>query len=80
MGDEATKIFLNTRGTMPDVGEDMLEFLSYVENTTDAFAKFKSGSVRLICASVQKKQPDALTIVIFAVRISMNKYSFIKED
>ena len=39
MGDETTKIFLNTKGTVPDVDEDMQEFLSYVENTTDAFAK-----------------------------------------
>ena len=39
LGDETTKIFLNTKGTVPDVDEDMQEFLSYVENTTDAFAK-----------------------------------------
>lgn len=35
---ETTKIFLNTKGTLPDVDAGMLEFLSYVENTTDAFA------------------------------------------
>lgn len=39
LGDETTKIFLNTRGTVPDVEADMQEFLFYVENTTDAFAK-----------------------------------------
>ena len=38
LGDETTKIFLNTRGTLPDVNAEMLEFLSYVENSTDAFA------------------------------------------
>ena len=38
LGDETTKIFLNTKGTMQDVDAEMLEFLSYVENTTDTFA------------------------------------------
>lgn len=38
LGDETTKIFLNTRGTLQDVNTEMLEFLSYVENSTDAFA------------------------------------------
>lgn len=39
LGDETTKIFLNTRGSLPDVDADMLEFLTYVENTTDAYAE-----------------------------------------
>lgn len=38
LGDETTKIFLNTKGTLQDVNSEMLEFLSYVENSTDAFA------------------------------------------
>lgn len=38
LGDETIKIFLNTKGIMQDVDEEMLEFLSYVENTTDTFA------------------------------------------
>lgn len=38
LGDEVTKIFLNTRGKMDDIDADLKEFLSYVENTTDAFA------------------------------------------
>lgn len=39
LGDETTKIFLNTRGSLLDVDADMLEFLTYVENTTDAYAE-----------------------------------------
>lgn len=39
LGDETAKIFLNTKGTMNDVDEDMKEFLTYVENTSDAFAR-----------------------------------------
>ncbi len=38
LGDETTKIFLNTKGNMHDVNLEMQEFLSYVENTTDDFA------------------------------------------
>lgn len=39
LGDETTKIFLNTKGTLDDVDSGMIEFLTYVEHTTDAFAK-----------------------------------------
>lgn len=38
LGDETTKIFLNTKGNVQDVDAEMLEFLSYVEDTTDTFA------------------------------------------
>ena len=38
LGDETAKIFLNTKGNMHDMDAEMLEFLSYVENTTDDFA------------------------------------------
>lgn len=38
LGDEATKIFLNTRGSIHDVNPEMLELLSYMEDTTDSFA------------------------------------------
>lgn len=39
LGDETEKIFLNTRGTKKDVDEELIELLSYIENTTDAFAE-----------------------------------------
>lgn len=38
LGDDCTKIFLNTKGNMHDVDPEILEFLSYAENTTDGFA------------------------------------------
>ncbi len=38
LGDETIKLFLNTKGTLDDVNSDMQEFLTYIENTTDAFA------------------------------------------
>ena len=39
LGDEAIKLFLNTEGIQNDVSPDMKEFLTYIRNTTDAFAK-----------------------------------------
>ena len=39
LGDETVKILLNTRGTINDIDDDLREFLGYVENTTDAFAR-----------------------------------------
>lgn len=38
LGDDTITIFLNTKGTANDVNAELLEFLSYVENTTDDFA------------------------------------------
>ena len=38
LGNETTKIFLNTRGKLDDVSAELKEFLTYVENTTDAYA------------------------------------------
>lgn len=38
LGDGTTKVFLNTKGKIDDVDPEMLEFLAYVENSTDTFA------------------------------------------
>ena len=47
LADGTTKIFLNTKGKNPSgVPKLLVDFLSYVENTTDAFAK-KSGEAKL---------------------------------
>ena len=37
--DESVKIFLNTRGTMDDVDEEMKKFLAYVEDTRIALPR-----------------------------------------
>jgi predicted transposase/invertase (TIGR01784 family) len=39
MGDGTTKIIFNTKGTADDVSAEVLEFLHYIENTTDEFAE-----------------------------------------
>lgn len=38
LGDGTTKIFLNTKGVIEDVDEELKEFLEYVENSSDEFA------------------------------------------
>lgn len=38
LGDETTKVFLTTCGTLNDVDQEMLEFLAYLKNSTDAVA------------------------------------------
>lgn len=43
LGDETTKIFLNTKGRLEDVNTEMKEFLTYVENPTDSFASLTSS-------------------------------------
>lgn len=59
LDDETTKIFLNTTGTILDVDEEMLEFLAYVENSTDAIAnRAKSKLVKEINEKVSHIKQD----------------------
>ena len=39
LGDGTQKLFLNTKGKIDDVDEEMIEFLKYIEESTDAVAK-----------------------------------------
>ncbi len=43
LGDETTEIFLSTRGDKDDVDTEMKEFLTYIENSTDACAQQASS-------------------------------------
>ena len=45
LGDETCKIFLNTKGARDDIDNDMKEFLTYIENTTDTYAAQASSSL-----------------------------------
>ena len=64
LNDETTKIFLNTRGVMDDVDEEMKELLSYVENSTDTYvAQTKSELVHQLHDRVnQIKQNKRLEV------------------
>ncbi len=59
LNDETTKIFLNTRGVMDDVDEEMKELLSYVENSTDTYvAQTKSELVHQLHDRVNRIKQD----------------------
>ena len=45
LDDEAKRIVLNTKGIMQDLSEELLEFLQYVENSTDETAKNSKGNL-----------------------------------
>ncbi|MCD8214707.1 MAG: Rpn family recombination-promoting nuclease/putative transposase [Clostridiales bacterium] len=53
--DGSTKIFLNTKGRKGNISQSLLEFLCYVENSTDKFARIsQSGLVREIHGKVKQ--------------------------
>ena len=54
LADDATRIFLNTKGKNDDeISEELAEFLHYIENSTDAAANhIKSAKIFLISASL----------------------------
>jgi predicted transposase/invertase (TIGR01784 family) len=57
--DEAQKIVLNTKGFMKDLSEELLEFLGYVESSTDATARSAKGElVKIIHKRVQEVKND----------------------
>lgn len=45
LNDKAQKIILNTKGFMKDLSEELLEFLKYVETSTDDVAKHSKGKL-----------------------------------
>ena len=45
LNDEASKIILNTKGIMKDLSEELLEFLQYVETSTDDVVKNSKGKL-----------------------------------
>lgn len=45
LNDEAQKIVLNTKGIMKDLSEELLEFLTYVEDSTDDIVKHAKGNL-----------------------------------
>ncbi|MHC1750605.1 MAG: Rpn family recombination-promoting nuclease/putative transposase [Cellulosilyticaceae bacterium] len=59
LGDETTKVFLNTKGNIDDVDAEMLEFLAYLENSTDEFvSKAKSILVKQLHEKVNSVKED----------------------
>ena len=45
LGDDTTKVFLTTCGTMNDVDQEMLEFLAYIKNSTEEVANLSNSQL-----------------------------------
>ena len=61
LNDEAQKIILNSKGIMNDLSDELLEFLAYVEDSTDATVKHVKGNlVKNIHKRVQEVKNDIL--------------------
>lgn len=59
LGDETTKVFLSTKGRLDDVDEEMKEFLTYIENSTEEFAiSAKSDLVKVLHHKVIEVKHD----------------------
>jgi predicted transposase/invertase (TIGR01784 family) len=74
LNDEAQKIVLNTKGFMKDLSEELLEFLGYVENSTDSMAKSAKGNlVKSIHKRVQEVKNDISVEVEFMTLLERDR-------
>jgi predicted transposase/invertase (TIGR01784 family) len=77
LGDETTKLFLNTRGTLNDVSEEMLEFLTYIENSSDAVASHsKSPLIKELNKKVQHLKQDQSMEVEYMTLLEREREKF----
>ncbi|NRY59277.1 hypothetical protein [Clostridium beijerinckii] len=66
LNDEAQKIILNTKGFMKDLSEELLEFLEYVETSTDYAAKHSKGK---LVSSIHKRVQEVKNDISMEVHI-----------
>lgn len=77
LGDETTKLFLNTKGQMDDVDEEMLEFLTYIEQSTDEVALgSKSQLVKVLNEKVKCIKRDKSMEVEYMTILERDKEKF----
>lgn len=77
LGDETTKLFLNTKGNLKDVDEEMIEFLTYIENSTDEYAEqAKSPLVKTINQKVRYLKEDKSLEVEYMTLYEREKEKF----
>ena len=77
LGDETTKIFLNTKGKLNDVDEEMLEFLNYIEHSNDQVAQMaKSELVKEINKKVTLIKEDKRVEVEYMTLLERDKEKF----
>jgi predicted transposase/invertase (TIGR01784 family) len=74
LDDDAKKIVLNTKGIKKDLNEELLEFLDYIENSTDEKAKSAKGAlVKNIHKRVQYVKNDISVEVEFMTLLERDR-------
>ena len=74
LNDESEKIILNTKGSMNDISLELLEFLEYIENSTeDIVKKSRSNLVKNIHNKVEKVKNDISTEVEFMTLLERDR-------
>ena len=77
LNDETTKVFLNTSGILNDVDEEMIEFLKYVEQSTDEVAfNSKSDLVKAINQKVNHVKHDKAMEVQYMTLLERDRINF----
>ncbi len=77
LGDETTKLFLNTKGTMDDVNEEMKEFLHYIEHSTDEVAyEAKSTLIKQINERVKTVKASKTMEVEYMTLLERDREKF----
>ena len=77
--DETDKVFLNTSGILNDVDEEMIEFLQYVEQSTDEVAKnAKSDLVKTINQKVNHVKHDKAMEVQYMTLLERDRLNFVE--
>jgi predicted transposase/invertase (TIGR01784 family) len=74
LNDEAQKIVLNTKGIMRDLSEELLEFLAYIEESTDDTVKHAKGNlVKRIHKRVKEVKNDISVEVEFMTLLERDR-------
>ena len=77
LGDKTTKVFLNTKGTISDIDDEMLEFLTYIENSTDAVANAaKSPLVKVLNEKINNLKQDKSMEVEYMTLLERDREKF----
>ena len=74
LDDEAQRIVLNSKGILNDLSEELLEFLKYIENSTDEVAKSAKGNlVKNIHKRVENVKNDISVEVEFMTLLERDR-------
>ena len=77
LNDETNKVFLSTKGILDDVDEELIEFLGYIENSTDEYVNHsKSNLVKEVHERVLEVKKDKRMEVEFMTLLERDREKF----